>query len=129
MRNEWRDRDREMSRGQRGSHGRGGSQDHVDGGRSGHGSEFFGSEYNHSSSQDTGGMRGSELQSRNRDPSHDDDYMHWREQQMSRLDEDYHHWRGERRKKFAEEFDKWRSERSALVQGSDTKNQSADNKK
>lgn len=131
MRNEWRNRERETPRslgGKRWPEGesngedwvgdhRGGHDSWRSQGRSGHGSEFYGSEYNHSSSQDTGGMRGSDWQSRNRDPSHDD-YMHWREQQMSKLDEEYHHWRGERRKKFAEDFDKWRTERSAMGQGS-----------
>jgi hypothetical protein len=42
----------------------------------------------------------------------DDDYHHWRQEQISKLDEDYQGWQTERRKKFADEFDKWRIERS-----------------
>jgi hypothetical protein len=41
----------------------------------------------------------------------DDDYNHWRQEQISKLDEDYATWLSERRQKFADEFDKWRSER------------------
>jgi hypothetical protein len=42
----------------------------------------------------------------------DDDYYHWRQEQIGKLDEDYQGWQAERRKKFADEFDKWRTERS-----------------
>ena len=132
-----------------GGYGQSGYRGESDYGQSGYGgqggSEYYGSEYQSSSNQDTGGMgnrmggegRGYGMGSggmpsyrgqmaRGGDSSHDDDYGHWREEQMKKLDEDYHTWRGERRKKFAEEFDKWRSERSKN-QGSD-KTQT-DNKK
>jgi hypothetical protein len=59
---------------------------------------------------------------------HDDDYMHWRNEQLGKLDEDYKTWQGERRKKFADEFDKWRSERSAKA-GSQTGTESMNTKK
>ncbi len=66
MRNEWRDRDREMPRGQKAKQQDAPLPPEGDkGDRSGHGSEFVGSEYEGSSNQDTGGMRGS-------DPSDDD---------------------------------------------------------
>jgi hypothetical protein len=39
------------------------------------------------------------------------DYLHWRENQMRKLDEDYHRWREERRSKFAQDFDEWRRRR------------------
>lgn len=126
MRNEGRERDRDTSRG----------QDRDLGGRPGHGSEYFGSEYQGSSNQDTGGMQGGsggtqggDERPRERDPSHDDDYVHWREQQMNKLDEDYHNWRAERRTKFDEEFEKWRSERNATGQGPGSGSPSADDKK
>lgn len=43
----------------------------------------------------------------------DDDYVNWRQEQMSKLDTEYGEWRKERRKKFLEEFDKWRSDRAS----------------
>jgi hypothetical protein len=46
-----------------------------------------------------------------------DDYSHWRNEQMSRLDEDYDTWRGERRKKSVDEFDSWSKERSSSQEG------------
>ena len=39
------------------------------------------------------------------------DYLHWREQQMSKFDRDYDDWRSERRQKFSSDFDTWRSQR------------------
>lgn len=39
------------------------------------------------------------------------DYLHWREQQMSKFDRDYDDWRSERRQKFSSDFDTWRSTR------------------
>jgi hypothetical protein len=42
---------------------------------------------------------------------HDEDYHHWRSQQIGKLDKDYQDWRNERRKKFSDEFEKWRSSR------------------
>lgn len=40
------------------------------------------------------------------------DYLHWREQQMSKFDRDYDEWRSERRQKFSSDFDTWRSSRA-----------------
>jgi hypothetical protein len=42
---------------------------------------------------------------------HDEDYHHWRSQQIGKLDKDYEAWRNERRQKFSDEFEKWRSAR------------------
>ena len=41
------------------------------------------------------------------------DYLHWREQQMSRFDDDYRDWRAEKRQKFSSDFDSWRTNRAA----------------
>jgi hypothetical protein len=41
----------------------------------------------------------------------DDDYSHWRQEQMRKFDKDYEEWRSERRKKFSEDFDTWRAAR------------------
>jgi hypothetical protein len=49
----------------------------------------------------------------NQDNQFDDDYNHWRNEQIGKLDEDYKAWQGERRQKFSDEFGKWRSERTA----------------
>ena len=46
-----------------------------------------------------------------RQNQHDDDYTHWRNEQVSKFDKDYSDYQTERRKKFSEEFDKWRSSR------------------
>ncbi|MBX3477778.1 MAG: hypothetical protein KF910_09225 [Brevundimonas sp.] len=45
-------------------------------------------------------------------PDHEPDYLHWREQQMSKFDRDYDDWRNERRQKFSSDFDSWRSSRA-----------------
>ena len=50
---------------------------------------------------------------RNQENQFDDDYTHWRNEQIGKLDEDYKAWQGERRQKFSDEFGEWRSERSA----------------
>lgn len=39
------------------------------------------------------------------------DYLHWRNQQMSRFDQDYADWRSEKRQKFSSDFDTWRQTR------------------
>lgn len=44
------------------------------------------------------------------------DYLHWREQQMSRFDRDYTDWRNEKRQKFSSDFEGWRSSRGPGVQ-------------
>lgn len=44
------------------------------------------------------------------------DYLHWREQQMSKFDKDYDDWRAEKRQKFSSDFDTWRTGRNALVE-------------
>ncbi|MGA0544104.1 hypothetical protein ACO2Q1_02390 [Brevundimonas sp. VNH65] len=43
------------------------------------------------------------------------DYLHWREQQMSKFDRDYDDWRSERRQKFSSDFDTWRSTRGNAI--------------
>ena len=53
---------------------------------------------------------------------HDDDYSHWRNEQIGKLDEDYTAFRDERRKKFADEFDKWRTDRASKA-GAQTGNE------
>jgi hypothetical protein len=58
---------------------------------------------------------------------HDDDYHHWRNEQLRKFDQDYEEWRNERRKKFSEDFDKWRSARPERAEGNRTVSQ-ADNK-
>jgi len=72
---------------------------------------------------DDGGYVGASSQGRsgwqNQDNQFDDDYNHWRNEQISKLDEDYKAWQAERRQKFSDEFGKWRSERMAK---SDTQN-------
>ncbi len=40
------------------------------------------------------------------------DYLHWREQQISKFDRDYDDWRSERRQKFSSDFDTWRTNRA-----------------
>lgn len=40
------------------------------------------------------------------------DYLHWREEQMSKFDRDYDEWRSERRQKFSSDFDTWRRNRA-----------------
>ena len=57
----------------------------------------------------------------------DEDYYHWRNEQLRKFDQDYEDWRNERRKKFSEDFDKWRSSRPEKSEGSRTASQ-ADNK-
>lgn len=42
---------------------------------------------------------------------YDTDYLHWRDEQLSKFDDDYRSWRTERREKFSEDFGKWRNER------------------
>lgn len=44
------------------------------------------------------------------------DYLHWREQQMSKFDKDYDDWRAEKRQKFSSDFDTWRTSRNAIVE-------------
>ncbi|WGM31723.1 hypothetical protein [Brevundimonas sp. NIBR11] len=44
------------------------------------------------------------------------DYLHWRDQQMSKFDRDYDEWRSEKRQKFSSDFDTWRSSRNAIVE-------------
>lgn len=39
------------------------------------------------------------------------DYLHWRDQQLSRFDQDYADWRNEKRQKFSSDFDSWRQTR------------------
>ena len=64
-----------------------------------------------------GGSYGARSQGRsgwqNQENQFDDDYNHWRNEQVGKLDEDYRAWQGERRQKFSDEFGKWRSERMA----------------
>jgi hypothetical protein len=56
-------------------------------------------------------------QSARRDSQMDDDYNHWREQQLGKFDEDYKSWRDERRQKFSDDFGKWREERASKSSG------------
>ena len=51
---------------------------------------------------------GSDMNRRDFEP----DYLHWREQQISKFDRDYDEWRSERRQKFSSDFDTWRSSRA-----------------
>lgn len=54
---------------------------------------------------------------------YEDDYLHWRNEQVNRFDKDYSDYQTERRKKFSEDFDKWRSSRSSSGEtGSQTSN-------
>lgn len=59
------------------------------------------------------------------DRHYHDDYLHWRAEQIGKLDEDYTTWQLERRQKFSEDFDKWRNERAqrtgTRTGGGDTK--------
>lgn len=57
-----------------------------------------------------GGHEGGSRQGSDRN-RHEDDYLHWRNEQVSRFDKDYSDYQTERRKKFSEDFDKWRSSR------------------
>ncbi|MDO1558430.1 hypothetical protein Q0812_03190 [Brevundimonas sp. 2R-24] len=50
-----------------------------------------------------------------RQRDYEPDYLHWREQQMSKFDRDYHEWRSERRQKFSSDFDTWRASRGNQV--------------
>lgn len=43
---------------------------------------------------------------------YDPDYLHWRQQQLSRFDKDYDAWRNERRTQFSSDFDAWRAGRA-----------------
>ena len=45
--------------------------------------------------------------------AHDEDYSHWRNEQLTKLDDEYDEGRKERRKKFSDDFEKWRTERSS----------------
>ncbi len=47
------------------------------------------------------------------DGQFDDDYYHWRNEQIGKFDADYEAWQSERRKKFSDEFGKWRNDRAA----------------
>jgi hypothetical protein len=61
------------------------------------------------------GFQGHEHDDRQR---FDDDYWHWRSEQLQRFDQDYEAWRNERRQKFSDEFNKWRSSRPEKTEGS-----------
>jgi hypothetical protein len=54
---------------------------------------------------------------------HDEDYHHWRNEQLRKFDQDYDEWRNERRQKFTEDFNKWRLSRSERTEGSRTTSQ------
>lgn len=63
----------------------------------------------------SGGGRGSRQAYGRGGSSHSEfepDYLHWREQQMSRFDNDYRDWRSEKRQKFTSDFDTWRAGRA-----------------
>jgi hypothetical protein len=53
----------------------------------------------------------------------DEDYHHWRNEQLRKFDQDYDEWRNERRQKFTEDFNKWRSSRPERTEGSRTTSQ------
>lgn len=58
---------------------------------------------------------------------HDANYMHWRQEQLKKLDEDYNAFQTEKRQKFSEEFSKWRTEqqgKQSSQNGSENKNAS-----
>lgn len=52
------------------------------------------------------------------------DYVHWRNQQISKFDQDYTAWRSEKRQKFSSDFDNWRQKR---VEASDNVKAHAEN--
>jgi hypothetical protein len=54
---------------------------------------------------------------------YDEDYHHWRNEQLRKFDQDYDEWRNERRQKFTEDFNKWRSSRPERSEGSRTTSQ------
>jgi hypothetical protein len=54
---------------------------------------------------------------------HDEDYHHWRNEQLRKFDQDYDEWRNELRQKFTEDFNKWRSSRPESTEGSRTTSQ------
>jgi hypothetical protein len=54
---------------------------------------------------------------------HDEDYHHWRNEQLRKFDQDYDEWRNERRQKFTEDFNKWRLSRPERTEGSRTTSQ------
>lgn len=45
--------------------------------------------------------------------SHDEEYHHWRKEQIEAFDRDYASWRKERRSSFADDFNKWREGKKA----------------
>jgi hypothetical protein len=74
------------------------------------GSRFYGSD-----------ERPDEIGSRH---THDDDYHHWRQDQIKQFDNEYDDYRTERRKKFSDDFSKWRDERKSASNAADPGKQS-----
>jgi hypothetical protein len=52
--------------------------------------------------------------------AHDDDYHHWRDDQMKQLDNEYDAYRSDRRKKFSDDFSTWRDERKTSQGSTDS---------
>lgn len=101
-----------------------------DGGQSG-GGQYYGNESSYD--RDDGMTRGAGYGQGNSragentgggHSQHDADYLHWRNEQMGKLDEDYQGWQSERRKKFSEDFDKWRSDKSGKATTQDAADKS-----